>query len=100
MAKRYVNKNVILLLDNVRYHHTKRVKALIEKLHTKITFKYLPPYSSELNAIEHLWKDIRLNVTHNHLFEGISKTMQAITKYFMNIKRNPAKIKRLCGFIF
>jgi len=64
-----------------------------------ITFKYLPPYSSELNSIEHLWKDIRKNVTHNHLFESIADIMQAIRKYFMTVQRAPAKIKRLCAYI-
>jgi len=35
-----------------------------------ITLKYLPPYSSELNSIDHLLKDIRMNVT---LFESIDQ---------------------------
>jgi len=38
-----------------------------------ITLKYLPPYSSELNSIDHLLKDIRMNVTHNNLFESIDQ---------------------------
>ncbi len=90
-----------MVLDNVRYHHTIRVREFIEKLtDTKIEFKFLPPYSSELNAIEHLWKDIRKNVTHNYLFDGIQQIIKAVGKYFMNIMRNPAKIKRLCSFIY
>lgn len=48
---------------------------------------------------EHLWKDIRKNVTHNHLFESISDIVQAIRKYFMTVQRSPAKIKRLCAYI-
>jgi RHS repeat-associated protein len=70
---------VILLLDNVRYHHTKSVKGLLESL-KNISLKYIPPYSSELNSIEHLWKDIRKNVTHNHLFESIAEVIKASGK--------------------
>jgi len=65
-----------------------------------ITLKYLPPYSSELNSIDHLLKDIRMNVTHNNLFESIAEIVQAISKYFMIIQRSFAKIKRLCTYIF
>jgi len=77
------------------------VKQFVQKLtQARIEFKYLPPYSSELNAIEHLWKDVRKNVTHNCLFDGIGQIVKAVAKYFMNIMRNPAKIKRLCAFIY
>ena len=59
----------------------------------------IPSYSSELNAIEHLWKDVRENVTHNYLFESISDIVQALHKYFVNVHRPTAKIKRLCAFM-
>ncbi|WP_279379118.1 transposase, partial [Acetivibrio straminisolvens] len=52
MPKHYVNKKVILLLDNVRYHHSKGVMELLDSI-KDISLKYLPPYSSELNSIEH-----------------------------------------------
>lgn len=91
---------MILLLDNVRYHHTNRVKDFIKEQAKNIKLKFLPPYSSDLNAIEHLWKDIRKDVTHNHLFDNILSIVKAIAKYFMNVKRNRAKIKRLCAFIY
>lgn len=64
-----------------------------------IAFKHLPPYSSSLNAIEHLWKDIRKNVTHNELFDNIKSIVKAIAKYFMCAQRSPAKVKRLCKYI-
>jgi transposase len=89
----------VLLLDNVRYHHTNTVMELLSSL-SNITFKYLPPYSADLNAIEHLWKDIRKSVTHNHLFESVKYIVKAITKYFMNVQRTPTKVKRLCPFIY
>ena len=87
-----------MLLDNVRYHHSKGVMELLDSI-KNISLKYLPPYSSELNSIEHLWKDIRKNVTHNHLFESIDEIVQAIRKYFMTVQRSPAKVKQLCAYI-
>lgn len=96
--KKYQNKKVIMILDNVRYHHS--VNELIEDYKFNLEFMFLPPYSSELNAIEHLWKDIRKDVTHNTLFDSLKETFEAIKKYFMNVQRNPAKIRRMCAFIY
>ena len=83
---------VILLLDNVRYHHTKSVKGLLESL-KNISLKYIPPYSSELNSIEHLWKDIRKNVTHNHLFESIAEVYKSYTKILYDCTKMSYKDK-------
>lgn len=88
------------MLDNVRYHHSNRVKDFLSNTGTNITLKFLPPYSSDLNAIEHLWKDIRKDVTHNHLFKSILEIIMAISNYFINVFRNKDKIKKLCGFIY
>lgn len=95
----YPNKKVILILDNVRYHYSKKVKEYIDKLNGQIELMFLPPYCSELNAIEHLWKDIRKSVTHNHVFNSIEEMTQAIRKYFMATKSSSAKIRKLCSFI-
>lgn len=98
--KHYPNKKIILLLDNVKYHHTKKVIEFIEHLDKNIEFKFIPPYSSELNAIEHLWKDLRKDITHNHLFDNIKEILLSVRKYFTNVRSNPAKIKRLCAYIY
>jgi hypothetical protein len=45
---------IILFLDNVRYHHAKKLKIFLE-LHPKLELIYLPPYSPDLNPIERGW---------------------------------------------
>jgi len=41
-------KKVFLILDNLRVHHSKPVKAWLEKNKEKIECFYLPSYSPEL----------------------------------------------------
>lgn len=90
-----------MTLDNVRYHHTNKVTEFIEEHAANMKFKFLPTYSSDLNSIEHLWKDLRKDVTHNYDgFGGIAEVVQAIGKYFMKVKRNSCKIKRLSPLIY
>lgn len=90
-----------MILDNVRYHHTNKVTKFIEEHAANIEFKFLPPYSSDLNSIEHLWKDLRKDVTHNYDgFGGIAEIVRAIGKYFMNVKHNSSNIRRFCPLIY
>jgi transposase len=42
-------KKVFLILDNLRVHHSKPVKAWVEAHKGKIELFYLPSYSPELN---------------------------------------------------
>ena len=47
----------IVIMDNMRTHHSKEVKKVIEDL--KINVVYLPPYSPDLNPIEKMWSKIK-----------------------------------------
>jgi transposase len=47
-------KKIFLILDNLRVHHSKPVKAWLEKHKEKIEVFYLPSYSPELNPDERL----------------------------------------------
>jgi transposase len=46
-----------VILDNVSFHNSKKVKILIEN--AKCTLKFLPTYSPNLNPIEHHWHKIK-----------------------------------------
>jgi len=50
-------KRIVIILDNFKTHHAKRVKKEAEKL--KISLFYLPPYSPDLNPIENVWKSVK-----------------------------------------
>jgi transposase len=47
-------RKVFLILDNLKVHHSKVVKAWLEKHREKIEAFYLPSYSPELNPYEYL----------------------------------------------
>jgi hypothetical protein len=50
----------VIVLDNYSVHRSALVKDLLPALQaTGVTIFYLPPYSPELNAIEHLWRHIK-----------------------------------------
>jgi transposase len=49
-----------VILDNVSFHKNAKVRALIEDAGCYV--KYLPPYSPDLNLIEHWWHSLKTNL--------------------------------------
>lgn len=47
----------IVVMDNMRTHHSKAVKKVINEL--QINVIYLPPYSPDFNPIENMWSKIK-----------------------------------------
>ena len=47
----------IVVMDNMRTHHSKAVKKVIDELHINVI--YLPPYSPDFNPIENMWSKIK-----------------------------------------
>ena len=56
------DRKVFLILDNLRVHHSKVVKAWLEKNKEKIEVFYLPSYSPELNPDEYLNGDLKQKI--------------------------------------
>jgi len=54
IASEYKGLPVHLVLDNARYQKCATVQELAGKL--GIALEYIPPYSSNLNLIERIWK--------------------------------------------
>lgn len=50
----------IVVMDNMRSHHAKVVKNLLDEKH--IQYLYLPPYSPYYNPIENMWSKITANM--------------------------------------
>ena len=68
-------QNTILLMDNVRFHHSQEVKNYIESKEWKTL--YTPPYSPWFNPIENVFGIIKNNFRKNksivNAFNIISK---------------------------
>ena len=52
-----LHKGDIVIMDNLRSHHVKKVAEVLEKAEVKLL--YLPPYSPDFNPIEKLWSKIK-----------------------------------------
>ena len=54
----------VVILDNAKSHEDEDAIFMIEATGAGVVF--LPPYSPELNPIEHIWSQVKSNIRENH----------------------------------
>lgn len=92
----YVNHSkIIMVLDNVRYHHAKKIKAWLAH-QTRLELFFLPPYSPELNPIERVWWYMRKKITHNRFLETLKNRKKAFWKMFSHFQKPNNELKSIC----
>ena len=61
------NEDDILIMDNASWHKTKRVINFLKE--NKIKYIFQPPYSPDLNPIEHYWANMKRGI--RNLEDGV-----------------------------
>jgi len=81
------DRKVFLILDNLRVHHSKAVKAWLADNKEQIEVFYLPSYSPELNPDEYLNGDLKQNI-RSGLPARTEKELTKKTRSFMRKLQN------------
>lgn len=81
--RRYPRKPIIMILDNVRFHHSRAIRKYLE-CYPRLSFLFLPPYYPKLNPQEMVWQILRRNVTHNTHYPTFAKEITAAKRFFKN----------------
>lgn len=90
---------MVLVLDNARYHHALLLKPVLRKYRAVLRLLFLPPYSPQLAPIERVWKLARRLATHNRFFATLDELLAAIEKCFDRWRQPNSVLRRLCGII-
>jgi putative transposase len=93
----YPSKKVIMILDNVRYHHAKMLKGFLEKNKDRIEFFFLPAYSPDLNPMERIWWYMRKKITHNRFINSLRERIGWFWQMFSHFKKENETCKTLCN---
>lgn len=89
-------QKIVLIVDNVRYHHAKLLKRFVEK-NPKIEIMYLPPYSPELNPIERVWWYMRKSITHNRYLLTLKERKAKFWQMFSHFTKPNEKLLTICN---
>lgn len=96
---RHTRGQILLILDNARYHRALDLKPFFAKNGKRIQRAFLPPYSPELNPIERVWRITRRRVTHNRYFPDIERLEEVIVNQFALWEHPNESLKVLCANI-
>lgn len=86
-------RKVFLILDNLRAHHSKLVKAWLETRKDQIEIFYLPSYSPELNPDERLNASLKHAIGTNVPVKTKSKLKAAAKNHMTALANSPETVR-------
>ena len=91
---RDTGRKVYLILDNLRVHHSKPVKAWLAEHKHEIEVFYLPSYSPELNPDEMANADLKQAVTKLAPARTKLQLLKATSQHLRSVQRQPERIRK------
>jgi transposase len=86
-------RKIFLILDNLRTHHSKLVKAWLEEREDRIEIFYLPSYAPELNPDERLNADMKHAISTKVPVRTKAKLKTAAQDHMDLIGRSPERVR-------
>ncbi len=86
-------KKVFLILDNLRVHHSKIVKAWLQAQEAQIEAFYLPSYSPELNPEERLNADLKQSMGKRVPVRTKAKLRAAANAHMTMRAQSPERVR-------
>jgi transposase len=85
-------RKVLLILDNLRIHHAKKVSSWLEKHKDEIEVFFLPPYAPEYNPDEYLNSDLKREIGNRIMPRSEKDIIKNIRSYMKSLQLRPEKI--------
>ena len=85
-------KKVFLILDNLRVHHSKLVKAWVAERQDQLELFYLPSYSPQLNPEERLNADLKQEMGKRVPVRTKAKLRQAANDHMAMLEQHPERV--------
>jgi transposase len=81
----YRHRQLWLILDKAGCHTTPKSQALADTLDIKLI--WLPKQCPELNAMDHLWRHLKRDVSANHQYSGIKEHVEIAEQYIFKLTK-------------
>lgn len=90
---RQIKQKIFLILDNHRVHHSKKVKAYVERHKDKLELFYLPSYCPDMNPQELVNQDVKANSNNFRVLKSVKDLTINVRSYLTQIQFNGIKIQ-------
>lgn len=91
LRRSYRRRPVWILLDKAGGHTTPRSTSLAKSLNIELI--WLPKQCSELNGMDHLWKEVKSDISANYQFVNIDEHAAAADLYCRSLTNRQAKVR-------
>lgn len=88
LRSRYRHRPVWLLLDGASAHIAPKSKALAKTLNIELV--WLPKQCPELNAMDHLFKEVKADISANYQYKNIDEHASFAEAYVLALSNNQA----------
>jgi transposase len=93
VARRHSQDNIVMVLDGAGWHTAHELIAP-----PNLRLLLLPPYSPELNPVEHLWDELGEKHFHNRVFASLDAVEQHLVQALGAFERDTERIKSICAW--
>ncbi len=93
VSDRHPDEFILMVMDGAGWH---KAKAL--RVPDNMALIFLPPYSPELNPVEHIWDSIREDGFRNEVFNSIEGVENQLMQSLATLEKDPASVASMTGF--
>jgi transposase len=93
VARRHPQEFILMFLDGAGWH---RANSLV--VPANIRLEGLPPYSPQLNPVEHIWEEIREKWFANEVFDSLESVKDRLVKALVALENDKALVASATGF--
>lgn len=89
LRRSYKGRPIWLLLDEAPCHIAPKSQALARALGIELIF--LPKQCSELNAMDHLWREVKDDISANYQFQSVDEHAEFAEEYILRLSNRQAQ---------
>jgi transposase len=93
VARRHPQDDILMVLDGAGWHRAKDLR-----IPENMRLLPLPPYSPELNPVEHLWEEIREKWFPNLVFDSLTGVEDRLVAALAALENNSHRVAQITGF--
>jgi transposase len=93
VSERHPDEFILMVMDGAGWHRAKELSVP-----KNMALLFLPPYSPELNPVEHIWESIRENWFRNEVFNSMTGVENQLEKALATLEGDSKTVASLTGF--
>jgi len=93
LGRRHADEHVALFLDGAGWH-----KARTLRIPDNLRLYLQPPWSPQLNPVEHLWEEVREKWFENRVFHSLDAVEDRLVQALVALEADPGRVASLTAF--